>query len=66
MYLRGSGHESMQQLTLLFTTFAADGTKVTHYLPTERSKDNRKAEEKVQVLEWAHRFASDCATDRST
>jgi hypothetical protein len=44
--------QSTQRRELLFTSFAPDGTKVTHCLPTERSKDNRTAEEKARLLQW--------------
>jgi hypothetical protein len=44
--------QSMKRRELLFATFAPDGAKVTHCLPTERSKDNRTVEEKEQVLVW--------------
>jgi hypothetical protein len=44
--------EDRSEFALLLSMFAPDGTKVTHCLPTERSKDNRTAEEKAGLLQW--------------
>jgi hypothetical protein len=43
--------QSMQRGELLFSTFAPDGTKVTHCLPTERSKDDNTVQEKAGLLQ---------------
>jgi hypothetical protein len=43
--------QSTQWRELLFTSFSPDGT-ITYCLPTERSKDNRTAEDKARLLQW--------------